>query len=131
MLNLMPTNFRAVLVLLAGTVCWRTTAIAQSTPAPATAQPSSRAATESDTIRLTDEQRDAILDANGEARAAVAHGEPTGLESVDRGVHGEVGLMIGSNGARGVYGAADIPLSDNAGVSVSFENSRFGHRRRD
>jgi hypothetical protein len=42
-----------------------------------------------------------------------------------------VGVMIGSHGTRGVYGAADIPLGDNAGASVSFESSRFGYRRRD
>jgi hypothetical protein len=82
-------------------------------------------------MRLTDEQRDAILDANTEARAAANRGEPTGLESLDRGVHGEVGVMIGSHGTRGVYGAADIPLGDNTGASVSFESSRFGYRRRD
>lgn len=134
MVHLMPKNLRTVpvvLVLLVGPGCWSTTAFAQSTPAPTTTQPTSPTATDSDTMRLTDEQRDAILDANTEVRAAATRGEPTGLESLDRGVHGEVGVMIGSNGTRGVYGAADIPLGDNAGASVSFESSRFGYRHRD
>lgn len=80
-------------------------------------------------MRLTDEQRDAILDANTEARAAAARGELTGSESPGRGIHGEMGVMIGSNGTRGVYGTAEIPLGDNAGAIVSFESSRFGYRR--
>jgi hypothetical protein len=37
--------------------------------------------------------------------------------------------MIGSHGTRGIYGTAEIPLGDNAGAVVSFENSRFGYRR--
>lgn len=132
MTHLMLTNFRTfpvVLALVAGTCCWSTTAFAQSTPAPTTTQPEAPTATDSDTMRLTDEQRDAILDANTEARAAAARGELTGLESLGRDVHGEVGVMIGSNGTRGVHGTADIPLGDNAGATVSFESSRFGYRR--
>jgi hypothetical protein len=133
MIHLMLRDLRTVplvFVLLVWTG-WSTTAFAQSTPAPTTTQPPSPTAAGSDTMRLTDEQRDAILDANTEARAAANRGEPTGLESLDRGVHGEMGVMIGSHGTRGVYGAADIPLGDNAGASVSFESSHFGYRRRD
>ncbi len=37
--------------------------------------------------------------------------------------------MIGTQGARGVYGTADIPLGENVGATVSFESSSFGHRR--
>jgi hypothetical protein len=41
-------------------------------------------------------------------------------------IHGEVGAMIGSNGARGAFGSASIPLGQDAGASVSFETSRYG-----
>jgi hypothetical protein len=131
MTRLIPTNFRTfpvVLALVVGICCWSKIAFAQSTPAPTTTQPASPKATNADTIRLTDEQRDAILDANIEARAAASRGELEESESLRRDVHGEVGVMIGSHGTRSVYGAADIPLGDNAGATVSFESSRFGYR---
>ncbi len=38
--------------------------------------------------------------------------------------------MIGSNGTRGIYGAAEIPLGDNAAAAVAFESSRYGFGRR-
>lgn len=141
----MPRTFHALpvaLALAAGACGLSTAAFAQSAPTapstpPATAQPVSPAitdtgadkATDSGTVRLTDAQRDAILDANTEARAAAARGELSGSDGVDRRIHGEVGVMIGTNGTRGAYGTADIPLGENAGASVSFETSRYGDRR--
>lgn len=98
--------------------------LAQSAPAPTTT-PASTA----DTIRLTDQQRDAILNGNTEDSVAAARGELTRSERMDRGIHGEMGVMIGTNGARGIYGTADIPLGDNARAVVSVESSRFGYRR--
>ena len=117
--------FPIALVLFAGASCWSTASFAQSTPAPATTQP----ATTGDTIRLTDEQRMEILNNNTMDSAAAARGELTGSERAARGIHGEVGFMIGTNGMRGAYGTADIPLGDNARATVSVESSRFGYRR--
>lgn len=128
---LMPPHRRArpiALALVAGTACWSTAALAQSSPATATSQPASPAATAPDTVRLTDEQREAILNASTEESAAAARGEPIGSEKPGRRIHGEMGFMIGSHGTRGVYGTADIPLGDNAGATISFENSRYGYR---
>jgi hypothetical protein len=125
-----PPHFRArpiVLALAAGACCWSTASLAQSTPEPAPATQPERAP--AGTVRLTDEQRMAILDNNTEERAAAARGELPGSERAGRGIHGEVGVMIGSNGTRGAYGTADIPLGDNAGATVSFETSRYGYRR--
>ena len=101
-----------------------TASIAQTAPAstestPATATP----ATSDNTIRLSDEERDRILNDNTKRRDDLGRG---GLLD---GVHGEVGVMIGSHGTRGIYGTADVPLGDNAAASVSFESSRFGYRR--
>ncbi|GAA0326371.1 hypothetical protein GCM10009087_40850 [Sphingomonas oligophenolica] len=98
---------------------------AQSTPAPA----ENLSATSADTIRLTDEQRMKILDGNTAESAAAARGELPGSESAGRGIHGEIGAMIGSHGTRAIYGTADIPLGDSASATVSFESSRFGYRR--
>lgn len=119
------------LALAAGAGCWSPAAFAQSAPTPTTTQAAPPAApvTYTDPMRLTDEQRDEILNANTEARAAAARGEMTDSESLDRRIHGEMGVMIGSHGTRGIYGTADIPLGDNAGATVSFESSRFGYPR--
>ena len=35
--------------------------------------------------------------------AAAARGELTQSQRMDRGIHGEVGMMIGSYGTRGIY----------------------------
>jgi len=71
----------------------------------------------------------AILDGNTVESAAAARGELPGSEDTRRGIHGEVGVMIGSHGARGIYGAAAIPLGEHADAMVSFESSSFGYRR--
>jgi len=113
------------LVVVAGTSIWSTAASAQSTQAPQASQPLEI----SDTVRLSDEQRMAILDSNTVESAAAARGELPGSEDARRGIHGEVGAMIGSNGSHAVYGAASIPLGDHAGATVSFESSSFRYRR--
>lgn len=113
------------LALVLGAACWSTAVLAQSAPEPAVQ--SGPPAPE--TRRLTDEQREAILNASSEDRAAEARGEMTESEKPGRRIHGEMGVMIGSHGTRGAFGTADIPLGDNAGATVSFESSRFGYPR--
>ncbi|MDO7844398.1 hypothetical protein [Sphingomonas immobilis] len=83
-----------------------------------------------DTVRLTDSQRDAILNSNTVESAAIARGEQDPSENSGRGIHGEISAMIGSNGTRGVAGTAAIPLGNNGGAVVSFESSRFGYPTR-
>ncbi|WP_260596641.1 hypothetical protein [Sphingomonas endolithica] len=83
-----------------------------------------------DTIRLTNAERNTILGNNTVESAATAGGEQGVSLSRGRAIHGEMGVMLGSNGARGVYGIAEVPLGDNAGAVVSFESSRFSRVRR-
>jgi hypothetical protein len=124
-LSPLPRRFPFRLAMaLAAVVASPAAAFAQVTPAPADEAPAA-----GDTIRLTDEQRMAILDSNTPESGAAARGELTGAQRAARGIHGEMGVMVGSSGSRGVYGTADIPLGDNAGATVSFESSRFGYRR--
>ena len=128
---LAPPCFRAFpigLALVAGACCWSTAAFAQSIPAAPTTT-SSGPFTTTDTVRLTDEQRREILDKNTVESAAAARGELTEPERAERGIHGEIGVMIGSHGTRGAYGTAEIPLGDHAAATVSIESSRFGYRR--
>src|SRR3569623_472390 len=116
--------FPIALALAAAASCWSTASFAQS----AAATPAAPAAN-SDSVRLTDEQRMAILDSNTAESAAAARGELTGSERADRRIHGEIGAMIGTNGTRGIYGVAEIPLGNNGSAIVSYENTRYGHRR--
>lgn len=106
---------------LALLLCCPAVAVAQTAPAPATTQPDP-----ADTVRLTDEQRLAILDNATVESAQAARGEMVGA---DRRIHGEVGVMVGSHGTHSVYGVAEVPLGDNATATVAFESSRYGYRR--
>jgi hypothetical protein len=107
------------LVCLAGLILLPATALPAQTP-PTPADPN--------TLSLSDEQKADLLAHNTEdsvdaARAGLGTGAPS------RQIHGEIGAMVGTHGTRGVYGTAAIPLGDNAGATVSFENSRYGYGR--
>lgn len=118
------------LALVAGVFCWPAACAAQTQEAPLDTTPQAAPPASGDTIRLTDRERNAILDSNTVESAALARGEMAGSGNTGPGIHGEFGAMIGSNGTRGAYGVAAIPLGDNAGAVVSFESSRFGGYRR-
>lgn len=80
------------------------------------------------TLSLSDAQKQELLAHNTEtsvdaARAGLGNGSP------GRQIHGEIGAMVGTHGTRGIYGTAAIPLGDNAGATVSFEDSRYGYGR--
>lgn len=96
-------------------------------PALAAAQEATPAI--SDTLRLTDEQKAEVLGRNTEDSVDAARAGLSGEGSPKRQIHGEIGAMIGTGGARGIYGAAAIPIGDHAGATVSFESSRFGYPR--
>ncbi len=42
----------------------------------------------------------------------------------DRGIHGEVGAAIGSNGYRSIYGVATGPLGKNGSLTIAASESR-------
>lgn len=48
------------------------------------------------------------------------------LGDVLRNTHGSVGAMIASDGTRAVYGVANMPLSDNADLTIAFSTGRYG-----
>lgn len=80
------------------------------------------------TLSLTDAQKSELLAHNTEtsvdsARAGLGSGAPS------RQIHGEVGALVGSHGTRSFYGTAAIPLGNNAGAMVSFEDSHYNWHR--
>ena len=81
-------------------------------------------------MALSPEAKEKILEAAA-SRPAKPIGEPAinGMGGIGSQIHGEVGMMIGTNGTRGVFGSAVAPLGDSGSVAVAFENSRFGRYR--
>jgi hypothetical protein len=43
----------------------------------------------------------------------------------DRRMHGEVGAMIGTGGARGVYGIVGVPLGETGSATFAFSETRL------
>jgi hypothetical protein len=131
-----PSPLRTLAIvsaLAAGATCWPGLAAAQSAPAQdAAAQDTSAQAapvSDGDTIRLTDEQRADIIEHNTSARAAAARGELPDSGIRDRGVHGEVGFMIGTHGARGAYGEAEVPLGDHGSAAIAIDSEHYDFGR--
>jgi len=81
------------------------------------------------TLSLTDQEKLAVLSGNTEDSVDAARAGLGSSSNAGRGIHGEIGAMIGSHATRGAYGVAAIPLGNGAGAIVSFESSRFGDRR--
>lgn len=78
-------------------------------------------------VSLSPEAKERVLEAAA-ARNAGAIGEPV-INGTGRQIHGQIGMMIGTNGTRGVFGSAVAPVGETGSVAVAFENSRFGGRR--
>ena len=47
------------------------------------------------------------------------------MQPQDRSPHGEVGVMVGTGGARGIYGVVGVPVGENGSAVLSFSNSRL------
>ena len=78
-----------------------------------------------DVYALTPAQKAAALQSGAAAQDDLAVSGGGSLP-----IHGEVGAAIGTGGYRSMYGTAAIPIGENGGAIVSFENSRIGNPRR-
>lgn len=78
-------------------------------------------------LSLNPAAKEKVLEAAA-TRNAGAIGAPA-IDGVGRRIHGEVGMMIGTNGTRGVFGSMAAPIGETGSVAVAFENSRYGGRR--
>jgi hypothetical protein len=93
--------------------------LATATPALADAQP------RTDRVTLSEADREAAL----EAGATRALDEPP-INGLDRRVHGEIGMEIGTGGYRSLYGTAAVPLGENGMAQFSFMTGQMGRWRR-
>ena len=80
------------------------------------------------TYSLTPQQRADLLNASSRDPSKSPITEDLG-DGSSRQIHGEVGVMIGTGGERGMFGTAAIPLGSDAGAVISFESNRFRDRR--
>ena len=87
----------------------------------------SAAIAEETVVALSPDAKAKILDAAAEHNATLRE-EPT-INGIGRRIHGEIGMFVGTNGARGVSGAAEMPVGETGTVAIAFENSRFGRTR--
>ena len=78
---------------------------------------------QAETIRLTPEQAEAAIESGATRRHRSVDGLPD-LPSANRGVHGEVGVAVGTGGYRSVYGVAAIPLGDTGGLVLGYGRER-------
>jgi hypothetical protein len=75
-------------------------------------------------VRLSPAERDTALDS-----VMARDSELPIFGGGNRQVHGEIGAMIGTGGARGIFGTAAVPLGDTGMAVFSFENSHYGRLR--
>lgn len=106
------------LLLLAGLIA----------PSAALANPPSPLPSE---IRLTDEEKEKVLEAAAAAANGVRHQPPAaeeaGKDNALPPIHGEVGFEIGTGGYRSAYGTAVVPLDDGVAI-ISLGTADFGKR---
>ena len=105
----------------------RALALALVMAAPALAQSAAPSSTV-ETLRLTPDEKADIAAHQTEATVDAARAGLGGAGTGGRQIHGEVGAMIGTGGARDFYGTAAVPFGDHAGAVVSVESSRYGPR---
>lgn len=77
---------------------------------------------------LTAEQKAELIAAGTEEKADMALDQARA--GGDRQIHGGFGVMIGTGGARGAFGTAQIPLGTNGEAMIAFESTRFSGPRR-
>ncbi len=51
-----------------------------------------------------------------------------GAQPGPRAIHGEMGVSVGSNGYRDVYGVTDIPIGQNSDLGLAASNSSYNGR---
>lgn len=80
-------------------------------------------AAQAETIRLTPEQAEAAIE-SGAARRTRSVDALSDLPGADRGIHGEVGVSVGTGGYRSIYGEAAIPLGNTGGLVLGYGQER-------
>ncbi len=81
------------------------------------------AAAQAETVRLTPEQAEAAI-AAGAARKTLAAETLPEPPQLDRGVHGEVGVAVGTGGYRAFHGVVGLPLGETGSLTLGYGEER-------
>ena len=98
-------------------------------PAIANAAPQQAAPLPSE-IRLSDEEKEKVLEAAANRKREHMAPAAEDLASQLPQVHGEVGITLGTGGYRSIYGTVFTPIDDDGFAAMSFETTDFGKRDR-
>ncbi len=78
-------------------------------------------------IALSPAEKEKLLNAAAERNAGRLE-EPT-INGIGRRIHGEVSMMIGTNGARGIGASMVAPIGETGHVALAFQKVRYGRWR--
>jgi len=89
------------------------------------ATPALAATNDDGVVRLSAQEREDAISAAAARRDA----EELPINGLDRQIHGEVGMSIGTGGYRSMYGTAVVPLGDSGFLSMSYATGRMNRAR--
>lgn len=78
-------------------------------------------------IALSPTEKEKLLAAVAERNAGRIE-EPT-INGIGRRIHGQVSMMIGTNGARGIAASMVAPIGETGHIALAFQKLRYGRLR--
>ena len=78
-------------------------------------------------IALSPVEKEKLLNAAAERNAGRLE-EPT-INGIGRRIHGQVSMMIGTNGARGIAASMVAPIGETGTIALAFQKVRYGRWR--
>ena len=78
-------------------------------------------------IALSPIEKERLLNAAAERNAGRLE-EPT-INGIGRRIHGQVSMMIGTNGARGIGASMVAPIGETGTIALAFQKVRYGRWR--
>jgi hypothetical protein len=78
-------------------------------------------------IALSSAEKEKLLNAAAERNAGRIE-EPT-INGIRPRIHGQLGMMIGTNGARGIAASMAAPIGETGHIALAFRKIRYGRWR--
>lgn len=78
-------------------------------------------------VALSPIEKERLLNAAAERNAGRLE-EPT-INGIGRRIHGQVSMMIGTNGARGIGASVVAPIGETGTIALAFQKVRYGRWR--
>jgi len=75
-------------------------------------------------IALSPAEKEQFLEAVAKRNSGKIE-EPT-INGISQRIHGQISMMVGTNGARGIAASMVAPIGETGTVALAFENTRYG-----